>query len=124
MSKEERQEKRVAKQAEKEEKKTLKVYEKYMEQAIKEAKKAYDINEVPIGCVIVKDDKVIAKRLKRAFEETDDMVSYDYLVVNDDLETCVDDIHSVICAESFKSSRNREYMQNMKSELETIRNNK
>lgn len=70
------------------------------------------------------DDKVIAKRLKRAFEETDDMVSYDYLVVNDDLETCVDDIHSVICAESFKSSRNREYMQNMKSELETIRNNK
>ena len=70
------------------------------------------------------DDKVIAKRLKRAFEETDDMVSYDYLVVNDDLETCVDDIHSVICAESFKSSRNREYMQNMKIELESIRNNK
>lgn len=35
--------------------------EKYMKLAIKEAKKAYDINEVPIGCVIVKEDKVIAK---------------------------------------------------------------
>lgn len=35
--------------------------EKYMKLAIKEAKKAYDLNEVPIGCVIVKEDKVIAK---------------------------------------------------------------
>lgn len=68
------------------------------------------------------DAKVIAKRLKRAFEETDDMVHYDYFVVNDDLETCVDDIHSVIQAESFKSSRNKDYMNNMKSELEVLRN--
>ena len=30
--------------------------EKYMKMALKEAKKAYDLNEVPIGCVIVKDD--------------------------------------------------------------------
>ena len=35
--------------------------EKYMKMALKEAKKAYDLNEVPIGCVIVKDDKVIGK---------------------------------------------------------------
>lgn len=34
---------------------------KYMNQAIKEAQKAYDINEVPIGAVIVKDDKIISK---------------------------------------------------------------
>ena len=27
--------------------------EKYMKMALKEAKKAYDLNEVPIGCVIV-----------------------------------------------------------------------
>lgn len=67
------------------------------------------------------DAKVIAKRLKRAYEETDDMVQYDYLVVNDDLDVCVDDIHSVICAESFRSTRNNDYMRNMKTELETIR---
>ena len=35
--------------------------EKYMKLALKEAKKARDINEVPIGCVIVRDDKVIGK---------------------------------------------------------------
>lgn len=35
--------------------------EKYMRLALIEAKKAFDKNEVPVGCVIVKDDKVIAK---------------------------------------------------------------
>ena len=34
---------------------------KFMKEAIKEAKKAELIDEVPIGCVIVKDDKVIAR---------------------------------------------------------------
>jgi len=34
---------------------------KYMKLAYLEAKKAYDKNEAPIGCVIVKDDLVIAK---------------------------------------------------------------
>ena len=34
---------------------------KYMHLAIKEAKKAYEENEVPIGAVIVKDNKVIAR---------------------------------------------------------------
>lgn len=33
----------------------------YMNGALKEAKKAYEIDEVPVGAVIVKDGKVIAK---------------------------------------------------------------
>ena len=33
--------------------------EKYMKEAIKQAKKAYELNEVPIGCVIVYEDKII-----------------------------------------------------------------
>ena len=34
---------------------------RFMKEAIKEAKKAELIDEVPIGCVIVKDDKVISR---------------------------------------------------------------
>ena len=34
--------------------------EKYMKAAIRQAKKAYALDEVPIGCVIVQDDKIIA----------------------------------------------------------------
>ena len=39
--------------------------EKFMVEAIKEAKKAELIDEVPIGCVIVKDDKIIARGYAR-----------------------------------------------------------
>lgn len=39
----------------------MKREEKYMKLALKEARKAQEIDEVPIGCVIVKDDKVIAR---------------------------------------------------------------
>lgn len=35
--------------------------EKFMKEALKEAKKAYLKEEVPIGAVIVKDDKIIAR---------------------------------------------------------------
>lgn len=39
----------------------MKNEEKFMKIALKEAKLAYDKEEVPVGAVIVKDDKVIAK---------------------------------------------------------------
>lgn len=35
--------------------------EKFMKEALKEAKKAYDKLEVPVGAVIVKDGKIIAR---------------------------------------------------------------
>ena len=43
----------------------MKREEKYMKLALKEARKAELIDEVPIGCVIVKDDKVIARGFNR-----------------------------------------------------------
>lgn len=39
--------------------------EKYMTEAIKQAKKAEALNEVPIGCVIVYEDKIIARGYNR-----------------------------------------------------------
>ena len=39
--------------------------EKYMKAAIREAKKAYALDEVPIGCVIVREDKIIARGYNR-----------------------------------------------------------
>lgn len=38
---------------------------KYMKEALKEAKKAYRLGEVPIGCVIVHDNKVIGRGYNR-----------------------------------------------------------
>lgn len=47
-------------------------HQKFMEEALKEAKKAYDKLEVPVGCVIVKDNKIIARahNLKESKKDT------------------------------------------------------
>jgi len=41
------------------------VHEKYMKEALRQAKKAYELEEVPIGCVIVCRDKIIARGYNR-----------------------------------------------------------
>jgi tRNA(adenine34) deaminase len=38
---------------------------KYMKEALKQAKKAYALGEVPIGCVIVRDGKIIGRGYNR-----------------------------------------------------------
>lgn len=40
-------------------------HEKYMKEAIRQAKKAYALDEVPIGCVIVYEGKIIARGYNR-----------------------------------------------------------
>ena len=46
--------------------------EKFMKEALKEAKKAYEKLEIPVGCVIVKDGKIIARghNLKETKKDT------------------------------------------------------
>ena len=39
--------------------------EKYMKEAVKQARKAYALGEVPIGCVIVHDGKIIGRGYNR-----------------------------------------------------------
>lgn len=46
--------------------------EKFMKEALKEARKAYEKLEVPVGCVIVKDGRIIARahNLKETKQDT------------------------------------------------------
>ncbi|MCM1326381.1 MAG: tRNA adenosine(34) deaminase TadA [Bacteroidales bacterium] len=43
----------------------ISVQEKYMKEALKQAKKAYALGEVPIGCVIVHKGKIIGRGYNR-----------------------------------------------------------
>lgn len=44
---------------------TMTENEKYMMAAVRQARKAYALGEVPIGCVIVQNDKIIARGYNR-----------------------------------------------------------
>ncbi|MDD2978732.1 MAG: guanylate kinase [Hespellia sp.] len=60
---------------------------------------------------------VIKSRMLRAAEEAEGMDAYDYLVVNDDIERCRDEVHQIIQSEHRRCFRNEEFMQQIKSEL-------
>ena len=62
-------------------------------------------------------DEVIKSRLKRAVEEAEFMDRYDYILVNDDLETCVQEMHELIQAQRHKTSQNQEFIVEMKEDL-------
>lgn len=63
---------------------------------------------------------VIESRLSRAVEEAEGMEQYDYLVVNDVLGECVENVHSIIQNEHMKISRNIDAVNNMRNELKSF----
>lgn len=65
-------------------------------------------------------EEVIRKRLLRAGEEADGMDAYDYLVINDDLERCVEEIHSIVNAARNTPDRNNEFITQIKAELSAL----
>ncbi len=59
----------------------------------------------------------IANRLSISTRESQLMEKYDYLIVNDDLETAVQDVHDIIESEALKTLRNKANIEEMRSEL-------
>ena len=64
--------------------------------------------------------EVIEQRLARAKEEAEGIDDYDCLIVNDDLESCVDEPHSVIQNEKKKVARNGEFISKIRKELNEL----
>ncbi len=64
--------------------------------------------------------EVIRKRLRRATEEAEGIEQYDFIVINDKLEECVEEMHSLIQAAHFTPNRNEEFINNMRKELEEL----
>lgn len=56
--------------------------EKYMKEAIRQAKKAYKIKEVPIGCVIVREDKIIARGYNKRNTKKNPMAHAELLAIH------------------------------------------
>lgn len=64
--------------------------------------------------------EVINKRLKRAVEESEDINVYEYIVVNDEVEQCVNDINSIIVEKKCLRENNVELIEKIKEELKAL----
>ena len=58
----------------------------YMLEALKEARKAYDLGEIPIGAVIVKDDEIISRHHNRRELDHDATAHAEILVIREACE--------------------------------------
>ena len=56
--------------------------ESFMKQAVKQAKKAYDKLEAPIGCVIVHEDKIIARGYNKRNMKKNTLAHAEILAIN------------------------------------------
>lgn len=64
--------------------------------------------------------EVIASRLQRAAEEAEGMERYDYLLINDELEQCAEEMHQVIQSQHHKVSENLSLIQQIGNELKVF----
>ena len=58
-------------------------------------------------------EEQVMKRISRAAEEAEMIDNYDYIVVNDDLNTCTLTVHSVILGGKCKRERNRDFIKEL-----------
>ena len=62
-------------------------------------------------------EEVIQKRLQTAIVESEGIKDYEYIIVNDDLATCVKEIHSIVQAAKSVPGRNVDFINNIRDEL-------
>ncbi len=62
-------------------------------------------------------DAVISERMSRACKEIEYAYDYDYIVVNDTIEECVDTIHNIILTEKLRAFRQTDFIKNTEVNL-------
>ncbi|HIS25444.1 MAG TPA: guanylate kinase [Candidatus Pullilachnospira intestinigallinarum] len=63
---------------------------------------------------------VICARLARAKEEAKLMDQYDYLIINDDLNACVEEIHQLVMREHLRMEENLDFVSRIRQELKDM----
>ena len=67
------------------------------------------------------DLATIQKRLYRASEESEGIEKYDYFVINDSLEDCVEEVHMIIQSEKSRIFRNKDLINQIRNEVYAFR---
>ena len=62
-------------------------------------------------------EEVIRQRLQRAVEESKQVDQYEYIVINDDLDQSVEEVHSLIDSQHNKAKRNMDFIRQIQEEI-------
>ncbi len=65
-------------------------------------------------------EQVIKQRLLRAVEESEGIEEYDYILINDRLEDCVEELNNLVMAAHSTPARNQEFINNIRKELKSL----
>jgi len=63
------------------------------------------------------DEATILARLSRASEESKGVENYDYIVLNDIVDSCVESIHQIVLTEKRKAKNNLQLIEKIREEL-------
>ena len=61
--------------------------------------------------------EVVAKRMSRAAQEAEGIEKYDYVVINDEVDRCIEETHAVIEAAHLKPERNEPFIREIREQL-------
>lgn len=62
-------------------------------------------------------EQKIGERLRRAAAESEGLEQYDYVIVNDDLDRCEQELHGILCAAHFTPRQNISFINELRNEL-------
>lgn len=64
--------------------------------------------------------EVIETRLKRASAESEGVEKYDYVLINDAVEACVEEMHTLISCQRHRVNRNLDFINKVKNEIKAF----
>ncbi|MEY8352039.1 guanylate kinase [Lachnospiraceae bacterium 54-53] len=64
--------------------------------------------------------EIINARLRRAAEEAEGMEAYDYILINDEIDSCVEEMHRMIQVQHNRASNNMAFLSQIREELKNI----
>jgi len=64
--------------------------------------------------------EVVEKRLKRAIQESEGVEAYDYILINDDIDTCTEKLHNLIRAQHERAAQHIDIIENVRKDLRRI----
>lgn len=62
-------------------------------------------------------EEVIQRRMERAVQESEGIEKYDYIIINDELDKCVERMHAIIGMAHSRPAQNEEFIDRLRQEL-------